>query len=430
MEDSVKTPDPSADWMGPRMPGQRRFRWSRLLWALVYPAPGDRVRPTVAGLVLIGLALGIGSAAYNTANNILFITLSLLLGCLILSGLLSALNSRGACWRLRLSPPLRAGRETGVTLELWNRRRLLPAYGLWFELGARPAPARAPRPESTLTASSAAIQAALARAEPAGARGVVWLRERLDPGRQARLDWSFTPARRGRVFVELRAVGSSFPFGFLRKSHGTELRREAIVWPAPIEYRRLRAAGAARPAEGESIGRPGASTDLLALRRFQPGDSHSLIHWKASARLRQLMTRQYAAERAARLALWIGTAPGRWPRAEQFELLCRFAATLAEDLFAAGHLARAAINEREPIPIRRMRDLESFLDELAVLQPAGDEGPGFRDPPRTEPAPAGAGLPRRHPGGRDGGRLPTITFAPDGVREVAAYLDGEKTATT
>jgi uncharacterized protein (DUF58 family) len=379
---------------------------------------------------LIGLALGIGSAAYNTANNILFITLSLLLACLILSGLLSSLNSRGACWRLRLSPPLRAGRETGVTLDLWNRRRLLPAYGLWFELGARFAPSQPPRPESTLTASSAAIQAALARGEPAGAHGIVWLRERLDPGRQARLDWSFTPARRGRVFVELRAVGSSFPFGFLRKSHGTELRREAIVWPAPIEYRRMPAAGAARLAKGESVGRPGTSTDLLALRRFQPGDSHSLIHWKASARLRQLMTRQYAAERAARLAVWIGTAPGQWPREEQFELLCRFAATLAEDLFAAGRLARAAINDREPILLRRMRDLETFLDQLAVLQPEGSEGPGFRDPSRTELENTGAGLLPRRRVGRDGGRLPTITFVPDGVREVAAYLDGKKTATT
>ena len=55
--------------------------------------------PTVPGLVLIGLALGIGSAAYNAASNILFITLSLLLACLILSGVMSWLNLRGVCWR-------------------------------------------------------------------------------------------------------------------------------------------------------------------------------------------------------------------------------------------------------------------------------------------------------------------------------------------
>ena len=420
MKANGETLNPSSDWEGPGRRGLRRFRWSELLWSLVYPAREQRVRPTVAGLALIGLALGIGSAAYNTANNILFITLSILLASLILSGVMSRLNSQGACWRLRLAPPLRAGREAAVTLELWNRRRRLPVHGLWFELGARPLPLEAPRAESTVTATSAEIRAAWNRRERDAARGVVWLRERLDPGCQAQLDWLFTPARRGRVAVELTAVGSSFPFGFLRKSQGTRLRRAAVVWPAPVEYRLARTTGAARLAEGERVSRPGASGDLLALRGFLPGDSHRLIHWKASARLRQLMARQFAAERAARLALWVETPAAQWPREEQFELLCRLAATLAEDLFTAGRLARAAIDGGESIAIRRMRDLESFLDQLAVLPPPG----------RAAAAPAAAGAGAAGATRQDFAGLPTIRFAPDGVREVAAYLDGEKTATT
>ncbi len=416
MKANRETLNPSSDWSGPARRRRGPFRWSDLLWTLVYPAREQRVRPTVAGLALIGLALGIGSAAYNTANNILFITLSILLACLILSGVMARLNSQGACWRLRLAPPLRAGREAAVTLELWNRRRWLPVHSLWFELGARPLPFEAPRAESTLTAPSAAIRAALARGERAGAHGVVWLRERLDPGCQAQLDWLFTPVRRGRVAVELVAVGSSFPFGFLRKSQGTRLRREAVVWPAPVEYRLMRTGGAARLAEGDRVSRPGASSDLLALRRFQSGDSHRLIHWKASARLRQLMARQFAAERAARLALWVETPAGQWPHEEQFELMCRFAATLAEDLFTAGRLARAAVNAAEPVVVRRTRDLESFLDQLAVLPPPG-------------PAAAAAG-PGRAASRDDFGGLPVIRFAPDGAREVAAHLNGEKTATT
>jgi len=417
MNPRADTYSPSEDWEGPGTRDGRPFRWSGLLWALVFPARVQRVRPTVAGLALIGLALGIGSAAYNTASNILFITLSILLACLILSGVMSRLNAQGACWRLRLAPPLRAGRATAVTLELWNRRRWLPVHGLWFELGARPLALEPARAESTVTATSAEVRAAWRRRGPDGARGVVWLRERLDPGCPARLDWSFTPARRGRVAVELTAVGSSFPFGFLNKSAGTRLRREAVVWPAPVDYRPARTAGAARLAEGERVSRPGASGDLLALRRFQAGDSHRLIHWKASARLRQLMARQFAAERAARLALWVETGGGRWPREDQFELLCRFAATLAEDLFTAGRLARAAIDAGAPVAIRRMRDLESFLDQLAVLPAPGPAGATAADGVRAA-------------GREDFGGLPTIRFAPDGVRAVAATLDGEKTATT
>ena len=227
--------DPSVGWAGASWGGRRGSRWNEFLWALIFPARNHRITPTVPGLVLIGLALGTGSAAYNTSSNILFITLSLLLACLILSGVMSWGNLRGVCWRLLLQPPLRAGQQTPVTLELWNRKRLLPTYGLWFELNARPVAAGTPRPEATFRASSAEIRAAFARSDQATTRARLPLRERLDPGDQVRLDWLFTPQRRGIVRVELASVGSLFPFGFLRKNRGTRVRREVIVWPAPVD---------------------------------------------------------------------------------------------------------------------------------------------------------------------------------------------------
>jgi len=415
---------PSADWQGPGTGRRQRFRWSELLWSIIFPARSHRIRPTVTGLVLISMALGIGSAAYNSASNILFITLSLLLACLILSGVMSWLNLRGVCWRLLLQPPWRAGQEAPVTLELWNRKTLVPTHGLWFELSARPVPPGALRPESTVTATSADIRAAFARSEAAVAGGQLRLRERLDPGGQVRLDWLFTPAARGLVRVELSSVGSLFPFGFLRKNHGTRLRRDLVVWPAPVDYRILRSAAALRQSEGERVARPGTGNDLLSLRRYQPGDSHRLIHWKASARLRQLLVRQFAAESAEGYSLWLETPAALWPRAEQFELLCRLAATLAEDLFTAGRLVTAAVNAEDPFVVRRVRDLESFLDRLAVLEPA----PRVPPPPPAGP-PGSAESTSRPPFLARINRRNVITFAPDGVRGVAAYVDGEKTAT-
>ena len=139
-------------WGGPGVRGgaRRTFTWSALLWALVHPQRGHRIVPTLPGVLLIGLSMGIGTAAYNSSSNILFITLSLLLGCLILSGVLSWLNLRGVGWRLRLAAPLRAGHDAVVGLELRNRKTFLPTYGLWFELAARTLdPAVAQRAEST-----------------------------------------------------------------------------------------------------------------------------------------------------------------------------------------------------------------------------------------------------------------------------------------
>ena len=65
-----------AGWDGPGARETRRpFSWHRLLWALVFPKRRHRIALTVPGLFLMALAMGIGSAAYNTGSNILFITL-------------------------------------------------------------------------------------------------------------------------------------------------------------------------------------------------------------------------------------------------------------------------------------------------------------------------------------------------------------------
>ena len=97
-------------WSNLNSRGPHRF-WRRLLWALVFPRNRQRIQPTISGTMLIALSLGIGSAAYNSANNILFITLALLLACLVFSGVLAWLNLRGVAWRLQLEPPWRAGED-------------------------------------------------------------------------------------------------------------------------------------------------------------------------------------------------------------------------------------------------------------------------------------------------------------------------------
>ena len=106
--------------------------WRRFLWAMIWPRQEQRISPTVSGAVLIALALGIGTAAYNSASNILFIALSLLLACLILSGVLSWLNVRGIDWVLDLAPAFRVGHETAAAVVFKNEKNFLPTYGLWF----------------------------------------------------------------------------------------------------------------------------------------------------------------------------------------------------------------------------------------------------------------------------------------------------------
>ncbi|MES2693209.1 MAG: DUF58 domain-containing protein [Verrucomicrobiota bacterium] len=399
------------EWSGPGGKRRRaRFTWNGLLWSMVYPQRGHRILPTIPGVALIALSFGIGTAAYNSSSNILFIALSLLLACLILSGVLSWLNLRGVKWRLQLAPPLRAGHDTVVVLELRNGKRFLPTYGLWFEFLARPvADPSKQRAEATLNASGKEVRAALARADADVKRGRMTLPGRLDPHDDSRVEWLLKPERRGRLRVELASVGSLFPFGFLRKDIGTEVVMEAVVWPAPLEYRRHAVATTRRATGGERVARAGSGGDLLAVRRYTPGDSHRLIHWKASARTGTLLVRQFAAESAEGYSLWLRTDAGVWQREEQFEVLVGFVATLAEDLFRAGRLLSVAVNAEPPMAVRRVHDLELFLDKLAVVQPSEEA--------------AVLGTERAMVAKRN-----VMTLAPDGVRGVAAFVDGQKAA--
>src|SRR5207253_3256610 len=118
--------------------------------------------------------------------------------------------------------------------------RYLPTYGLWFGLSARGVKASEPgKAESTFTARGLDVRAVFAKADDVEARGRLVLRERLDPQGELRLEWTLKPTRRGSLEVKMDAVGSLFPFGFLRKQLSGDLSATVTVWPAPVEYRRF-----------------------------------------------------------------------------------------------------------------------------------------------------------------------------------------------
>ena len=152
----------------------------------------------------------------------------------------------------------------------------------------------------------------------------------------------------------------------------------------------------------------GQGSDLLALRDYRHGDSHRRIHWKASARRQRLVVRQFSDENEQRFVLWLAIKSESWPRAEQFETLCSFAGTLAEDLFKQGRLEAVVVGRSERVAVKGVRDLEAFLDALAVLTSEQAE------------IPASASAAQRN----------LLTFSPEGMKGVAAYIDGKKAAST
>jgi len=341
---------------------KKGFFW-RLLWAFIVPPDTWRTRLTLTGIVLSVVAVGMGLAAYNNANNILFMALSLLISSLLFSGLLSWFNLMKVDWRLSLPPRLRADEPAPVRLEVINNKRIVPTYGLIFRLKARLDGATRPLHQA----------------------------ERLDPGAVRELEWLFHPRTRGMERLEVSAVESQFPFGFLRKSVGGGECGDVLVWPSHIVYEFNPPRGRASHQTGEMVRKPGTGTDLLGLRPYVPGDQPRMVHWKASARYNRLVVRRTAEERKDGFYIVLDAPIAGWSDAAQFERLCSFAASLAEDLFTKGMLRGVSLAGETVLPVRRLADLHAFLDGLARLQPA---------PSASPPAMAGPDVLTFRPGSR------------------------------
>jgi len=331
------------EWAKPEfMVKQSRLRNTfRVLTQFIKPLKDDRTLPTPVGFVLIALSLGIGSAAYNTSNNILFMTLSLLLACLLLSGVLAWMNLHGTRWRIVVASRYRVETPTPVRIELINTKAVLPTYSLCFQVSAL----------------------------VSGVSNLMCQQYGLDPGESTDLHCQFTPKRRGEETIAITRLESQFPFGFLRKSISGGLRQDVVVWPKHISYDFKPPYGKHWQHQGNTVHRRGSGTELINLRDYQPGDPMRRVHWKASARLQRMLVREMSEEYQDAYLILVETPSSVWKDNGQFEVLCCLAATLAEDLFRRGQLWGTAINDHPPRLIKHANDLYGFLDQTAILQP-------------------------------------------------------------
>ncbi|MGZ0707474.1 DUF58 domain-containing protein [Coraliomargarita sp. W4R53] len=368
------------DWTDPDFFMEGRQRERRLLPLFlrqILPRQMQQTKLTLTGWMLIVVAMGIGSAAYNTSSNILFMTLSLLLSSLVLSGILSLVNFRKLSWSLKVPEHLQVGEVGMAEVALANRKRIFPSMNIVFRVSST----------------------ALAVESP------LYLKHAVSAGESASLEWTFVPEKRGPFSVHLYGVESKFPFGFLLKGI-TDLVEEIVwVWPTRVDYTFKPLVDGRRHQTGVSRRQAGAGSDLLNVRRYEHGDPPRLIHWKATARMNKLMIRQLAQEGESGFHLRLDPFMGDWTEA-QIETLCSVACGLAEDLFHSGRLETVSVGQAEVIAIRGLRELHEFFDQLARLEQL--MGPLAELPDLGQ------------------GRRNLITFKPCGESGVTIHVNGEQ----
>lgn len=312
---------------------QRIRRWLR---------PPRTLRPTRAGWLFFGLTLGVGFAALNTGNNLLYLVFSFLLGFLVLSGVLSEAVLRRIEVRRQLPREAFAEGAAPVVLEVENQQRRIASFAIVVE---------------DLGGSEASAARGLGRA--------FFLR--VGPGERQRRAYTLRADRRGPLAFAGFRVSTRFPFGLFAKSLLIEQPGELLVYPA---LDAVRASPPASPSggTGEATSRTaGRGTEAAGLREYARGDSPRSIHWRASVRRGYILVREREREDQSEYRVLLRTR-GAEPGAAFERAVRRAASEVVAHLDAGFRVALSTDGATLP-PGEGFRHRAQLLAMLARVEP-------------------------------------------------------------
>ncbi|HEX9191821.1 MAG TPA: DUF58 domain-containing protein [Candidatus Deferrimicrobiaceae bacterium] len=227
--------------------------------------PPRRLRITREGKAFLLLTLGVGIAAVNTGNNLLYLALSANLALVTLSGFLSEWTLRRISLALAPASDPFAGSEALLVASCSATGKRFPGLSL---------------------AASARVQGS----------DLSFRFPDVPPGGSVSRVVRFLPASRGRVGAIPAALSTRFPFALFEKSVDMDLPAGWAVYPCPApsgEWRRI-LLDSSTEEDPRNAGRAGAFP--RGAREHLPADPVRDIHWKATARAGRWMVKEREGE--------------------------------------------------------------------------------------------------------------------------------------
>ena len=325
-----------------------------------------KLKFTREGKYFLGITLGVGFAAINTGNNLLYLLLGMMLSLIIVSGVMSELSLRNLTVKRRLPGRAQVGRSHLVEIEVFNDKARIPSYAIEVEAG-----------------------------QPADKRCFFL---KISPHSTQIAAYRRTPLRRGLERHSGFRIATRFPFGLFEKSREVDSSDELIIYPAvdPVRLPPVRqgeASGDAGP-----LGR-GFGDEIYALRAMRDGDDPRDIYWRKSTQPHQMVLRERAHEMRHEVELYIDVMrPGRLTTdddasfeqrrddsAHQFERRIRDVASHAVAHIKRGDRVTLSTNAGERVQSEASRGVDPLLRFLALLtqMDATATGAARRRPRRT-----------------------------------------------
>lgn len=272
--------------------------------------PPRQLKFTREGKYFVAITLGIGFAAINTGNNLLYLLLGMMLSMIVGSGVLSELSLRELEAERRPPDRVFAGQDFLMDIALHN-------------------------PKMRLSSFSIEVEDLLVGEQPD--KRCYFLK--IPPGRRQTTRYRQNLARRGLYRFRGFRISTRFPFTFFRKSREVEAPAELLVLPRVFPVTPPQSHTLAQSEHQTSrLDRRG---DFFALREYQEGDDPHDIHWRKSARLGRMLVRQLEDQKGRSIAILLDNqGDGNSPSPEedrQREQAVSLAASLGVHFITRGY---------------------------------------------------------------------------------------------
>jgi uncharacterized protein (DUF58 family) len=300
-----------------------------------------------------GLAtLLIMAASFNTGNNLIYLILALMLSLILLSVVILKINLSGLSLGVSPLSPVFAGEEAAFSITLKNGKRFVPSYSL--NVQTKDMDSRTYYPL-------------------------------VPPGDEGTKTMPILFPRRGLYGHGDFIVSSGFPFILCTGSNKIKVSGEVLVYPALLDVEEALAEIQGFE-EDEAVRTAGSGEEIYSLRGFRYGDDLRQIHWKASAKVSDLMVKEYAEYESKKATIILDnlkTGDIRGGNEEVFERAVSLAASLAKFFIDRGHFVRV-VSCRKVIPfgtgdghLCKIFDILATVSEEGVWEsplPGEDEG--------------------------------------------------------
>ena len=339
--------------------------WARLRRRL---RPPRRLSFTREGRIIVVLSVGVGFAAINTGNNLLYLLLGWLLSFIVASGILSEMTLKKLRVERRPPPRVFAGEPFLMEVVIHNAKENRASFSIEVEdlVGTTPIDKRC-----------------------------YFLK--IPAAKSQRTSYRHTFGKRGLYELSGYRLATKFPFALFRKSRDIDAPLEVLVYPARVAVPRP-------PPRSTSTGdvtanRLGRRGEFFGLRERRAGDDRRDVHWRSSARTGRLLVREYEDELARRVVIGVDNAlpkavreavtdgaltPDLEAQVSSVERAISVAASLASSYLEVGWTVElCARGLHVPAGVGRMHEVK-LLRALALLPYAAEDAVFAPIPARVE----------------------------------------------